>query len=265
MPEAYGADGSMTATSIRSRNPLSCNANQPFTQAPERPGTRPSNRPGTAGSALTNDVIQGSERLHPASSRNQRTDRARVSSIPSTRVGSGAGSHPAACAIRARWAVSQDRPCSRAMSDTGRFDRAIEAATRSRSRAMARDLAGICRVAAVNERRGHAGSVHSSRRCRHHSSTRRPDAGRSLTRRSGRSFTHPDSTPHAGHAASRAAGSITTRTSCGPTSCTSSTTWSSRPNSSDVMSDMLVASPLAVVRDLQHVEATSPHCLTTPR
>jgi hypothetical protein len=75
----------MTATSIPSRNLWSCNDNQPFTQAPERPGTRPSNRPGTAGSALTNDVIQGSERFHPRSSRSQRTDRARVFPPPRLR------------------------------------------------------------------------------------------------------------------------------------------------------------------------------------
>ncbi|MDV7251887.1 hypothetical protein, partial [Rhodococcus pyridinivorans] len=57
------------------------------------------------GSALTNEVIHGFDRVQPASSSTQRTDRARVSSMPSTRVGSGSGSHWLASAMSARCAV----------------------------------------------------------------------------------------------------------------------------------------------------------------
>lgn len=96
----------MTAPLMPSRNPLSCNANQPFTHAPVRLGTRPSSRPGsrpsscpgTSGSAFTNDVIHGSNRLHPASPFNHRTDLARVSSIPSALVGWGDVGHRAVTA-----------------------------------------------------------------------------------------------------------------------------------------------------------------------
>jgi len=61
-------------------------------------------------------------------------DLARVSSMPNSRVGSGAGSHLAAALINAVWAVSQDTPYSPATSDTARLADAIASAIFSRSR-----------------------------------------------------------------------------------------------------------------------------------
>jgi hypothetical protein len=51
---------------------------------------------------------------------------------------------------------------------------------------------------------------------RHHSSTVCPQAGRSFTRISGRSFTTELSTPHTGHGPSRAICSMIILTAVGP-------------------------------------------------
>ena len=142
-PEAYGADGSMTTSSMPSRNAWDCSPSQSATQAPDLPGTRPSNAPGALVSALTKEVIHGLDLLHPASSSTHRTDLARVSSMPSTRVGSGSGNHAVAAAMSALCAVCQDTPCSAATSDTARFDRAFAAASSARNRALSLDRAGI--------------------------------------------------------------------------------------------------------------------------
>jgi hypothetical protein len=109
-PEACDAEGSMTATSTASRKAGVCSASQVFTQAPVRPGARPSNTPGPVVSALTNEVGHGSLRRYPAGSSTQRTDRARVTSMPSTAAGSGGGSQPTATATSARCTVGQDTP-----------------------------------------------------------------------------------------------------------------------------------------------------------
>jgi len=264
IPDAYGADGSITTVLTPARKATSCSASQLFTQPPERPGASPSSRPRLVGSASTNDVSQGSERLHPVASRSQRTLRARVSSIPSTAVGVGSGSHLAAAATRARWAVCQATPCSAATSDTARFDPAIALAKCSRSLAVSRDRGGIAAVRSRKEHRGHEAGWQTSRRLRHHSSTRCPDAGRSFTRRSGRSFTRADSVPHSGHAASRATVSTTTRTASDPTRSTSTTVNSPSPNRSVVRSSMLVASSTGCLKNNQHGEATSLTYLATP-
>jgi hypothetical protein len=79
-PEAYGADGSITTSSISARNSTVCAASQLRTHAPDRPGASPSSTPGVPVSARvsasTNEVNQGSERRHPVGSSNQRTRRA---------------------------------------------------------------------------------------------------------------------------------------------------------------------------------------------
>src|SRR5215207_4054221 len=102
------------------------------------------------------------------------------------------------------------------------------------------------------------------RRFRHHSSTVCPEIGKSLSRIHGRSFTTPLNTPHSGHGPSRTVCSMITFTVVVSTRCTSKTLKScSRPNNTDVASDMLVASLLDVVGDQQHVGATSPSLVTT--
>jgi hypothetical protein len=85
----------------------------------------------------------------------------------------------------------------------------------------------------------------------------------------GRSFTAPQTTPHAGQGPSLAVCSMITFTADRSSRCTSRTpNSSSRPNntdaaSTDVASDILVASLLDVVEDQQHVGATSPSLATT--
>jgi len=68
----------------------------------------------------------------------QRTDRNRVSSIPSREVGSGSGNHRAAAVISALCAVGHDTPYSPATSETARLPDAIAIATRCRSRSVSR-------------------------------------------------------------------------------------------------------------------------------
>ena len=139
MPDAYGADGSITTSSIASRNALVCSASQSRTQPPVRPGANPSNDPGPIGGAVDEaDVSHGSDRLQVIPSRIQRTDRNRVSSIPNRLVGSGSGSQRAAAATSDLCAVGHDTPYSRATSDTARFAAGDRVATRSRSRSVTR-------------------------------------------------------------------------------------------------------------------------------
>jgi hypothetical protein len=92
IPDAYGADGSITTISIRRRKASDCSSSHSRTQAPVRPGASPSNVPGRPGVQSTKLVSHGSDRFQVMPSRIQRTDRNRVSSIPSTEVGSGSGS-----------------------------------------------------------------------------------------------------------------------------------------------------------------------------
>jgi hypothetical protein len=260
MPEAYGADGSITTIWTASRNAAACSASHSRTQPPVRPGASPSSDPGPSREQSTNEVSHGSERCQVTPSNNHRTDRNRVSSIPSRVVGVGSGSHLAAAATRALCAVGQDTPYSAATSDTARFPTAIASATLVRSLSVTRALGRITTLSCVNDRRGHNTSTQARRRLRHHSCVCCPDAGRSLIRRSGRSFTREVKTPHAGHGASAERISTMTLTWSGSSRSTLTTSNSSSiPSRTAVPFDMLVASLLDVVRDQQHVGATSPN------
>lgn len=148
----------MTTSSMPSRNSWDCSPNQSDTQAPDLPGASPSSRPGTVVSASTKEVIHGLDRFHPASSSTHRTDLARVSSMPSTRVGSGSGNQAVAAATSALCAVCQDTSCSAATSDTARLERAMAVANAARSRAVTRERAGICSDCRVNVAREHPDS-----------------------------------------------------------------------------------------------------------
>src|SRR5690606_2689259 len=167
----------------------------------------------------------------------------RVSSIPSTAVGAGSGSHRAAAAINARCAVCQAMRYSPATSATARFDAAIAEATLDRSRFVSRDRGGICSIASVNEPLPHCGFAQTRRRLRHHRSTRLPPAGRSLIRTSGRCLTRLLTCPQPGQAPCWSMVSTTTRTRSSSTRSTSMTRNPSRPNRTEVASCMLVASP----------------------
>jgi hypothetical protein len=66
--------------------------------------------PREAGSTSTIEVIHGSVRRQPTSASNQRTLRARVSSIPIIEVGVAGPSVSAATATSTRWTVHQATP-----------------------------------------------------------------------------------------------------------------------------------------------------------
>jgi len=133
----------------------------------------------------------------------------------------------------------------RATSSTARFPVAISVAMASRSRPVSRARAGIASDCCVNDRVPHNGSGHTKRRLCHHSWTTCPHASKSLTRTVGRSFTLEDRTPQDGHGASRSRHSITTLKSLSLSRSRPVTTnSSSSPNSTDVLSIMLVASLL---------------------
>jgi hypothetical protein len=171
MPEAYGAEGSMTTISIFLRKASFCSASQSFTQAPVRPGANPSRDPGPSREQSTKLVSHGSDRRHVMPSRIQRTDRNLVSSIPNRVVGSGTGSQRAAWDTSAWCAVGQDTPYSRATSATARLLDAIAVATFSRSRSVTRPRGRTAAAAWVNVCCGHSVSAQISRRFRHHSCT----------------------------------------------------------------------------------------------
>ena len=173
------------------------------------------------------------------------------------------GNHFVAATTSALCAVGHDTPYSAATSETARLLDAIAVATRSRSRSVTRARGRTAAETWVNVLRGHNASPQIRRRFRHHSSTVCPETGRSFNRITGRSFTAPLNTPHSGHGPSRAVCSMITFTVVGidpPTSRTLNSCSRNRDNT-DVASDMLVASLLDVVRDQQHVGATSPHPL----
>jgi hypothetical protein len=172
MPEAYGADGSMTTISILFRKASVCSPSQSLTHPPVRPGANPSSDPGPSREQSTNEVSHGSDRFQVIPSKIQRTDRNRVSSIPSRVVGSGSGSHLAAAAMSALCAVGHDTPYSAATSETALLLEAIAVASWCRSRSVTRALGRTAAAGWVKLFRGHHGSAQNSRRFRHHSSTR---------------------------------------------------------------------------------------------
>ena len=241
----------MTTSWIAARNSSVCSLSQSRTQPPVRPGANPSSDPGPSTLQSTNEVSHGSDRRRVSPSSSQRTDRNRVSSIPNLPVDAGSGNHFAAAVINARCAVGHDTSNSAATSETARFPAAIARASLSRSRSVSLARGRIASLAWVNDLRGQSASRQASRRFRHHNSTAWPLAGRSLIRRSGRSFTRALITPHAGHGASLDRISMMILTRPGPIRATPSTSNSSSiPNSTEVASDTLVASLLDVVGDL---------------
>src|SRR6187455_2092897 len=109
----------MITISTAARNCSVCSPSQSRTQPPDRPGANPSSDPGPSEEQSTKLVNHGFDRFQVMSSKIQRTEANRVSSIPNRLVGVGSGSHLAAAATRALWAVGHDTPYSVATSDTG--------------------------------------------------------------------------------------------------------------------------------------------------
>jgi hypothetical protein len=99
---------SMITISMAFRKASVCSPSQVFTQPPMRPGANPSSDPGPSAEQSTKLVSHGSDRFQMIPSSHQRTDRNRVSSIPSPLVGSGSGSHAAAALTKALCAVGHD-------------------------------------------------------------------------------------------------------------------------------------------------------------
>src|SRR5207344_1686230 len=196
IPEAYGADGSITTILVFFRKASDCSPSHSRTHAPVRPGANPSSDPGPSREQSTKLVSHGSDRLQVIPSKIQRTEANRVSSIPSLLVGCGCGSHFVAATTNALCAVGQDTPYSTATSATARLLDAIAIATRCRSRSVTRARGSTAVDVRVKVLRGHSASPQTRRRFRHHSSTVCPESGKSFNRIHGRSFTVPLTTPH---------------------------------------------------------------------
>lgn len=177
-PDAYGADGSITPISSAARTAPGCSADQSFDAAAGTARATPSRPPARPATGAVDGVGQPRVRPPPVDAVEDPPDRSEPSLIDpqhSGRVGSASDSHLAAGATRALCAVGHDHdtPYSKAMSATDPLLEAIADAVLSRSRSVSR-----------------------------------PEAGRSLTRLNGRSFSwcrSPDGRrqhPHSGHAPS---------------------------------------------------------------
>src|SRR5215210_5593518 len=120
----------------------------------------------------TNPVSHGSvrsQRIRPSSWTPPGSHRGRpnrVSSMPSTRTGSGSASSAAAWTTTARCTVGHDTPCAAATSD---WSRPSSTATASaiRSLVVVRIPAGTCAICSVNVCTGQTVVRHRQRRLRH--------------------------------------------------------------------------------------------------
>ena len=163
----------------------------------------------------------------------------RVSSIPSTRTGSGsAGSIAVARSVNAADTTGQDTAMSRPTAVMVRPPTATAAPAASRSRPVTRAREGTCGIDSVNDDRAHPDSRHRHRRLRH---TSRAGTGSATSR--GLVVTHPFTDDagvrHDGHtarvsvSASFPCGAVdrcTTRHPSGSSSTRSTTTPSSPTN-----------------------------------
>ena len=260
IPEAYGADGSITTISIAARNAGVCSASH-LTQLPVRPGANPSSDPGPSAEQSTKLVSHGSDRFQVMPSRIQRTDRKRVSSMPSRVVGSGSGSHRAAAATKAA-------PSARTRGTRRRPQRPLDSPKRSLEQpapAAAQLTRGRHRSRDLSERLLWAQPFTADQ------AALPPQQLNGLPR--DRQILQPHPWPILHRAAEHPAlGQGPSRAACSMITFTVavSTRWNledanscSRPNNTDVASDILVASLLDVVGDQQHVGATSPSVATT--
>ena len=190
------ADGSIATTSIRALHAVERSSSQAPTPALSRPSTTPMTTPV---SRSTNVLIHGSNRFQaPSSSRNQRTDRYRCSSIPRRRtVRSSTGGRRTATALRAAWTSHHDTPCARAVSAALRPEATTAPTRASFSRAVDRARRGTWIVDSQNVRRGQGTCTQRQRRLDHTTRTR-PATGMSRTVCSRRAWTRSEMTPQVG-------------------------------------------------------------------
>ena len=190
----------------------------------------------------TNPVSHGSvrrQRIRPSSctpSGSHRGRPKRVSSMPSTVVGSGSTNSTAPRATTARCTVGHDTPCAEATSDWSRPS-STATASAARSRVVVRIPAGTWTTCSVNDPRGQTSARHRQRRLRHCTTANSPPHGRSCGRVSTQSLPEVDIDRQSGHRA--ASGSSVT--SCTiltprPVSTTRSTASPSSPNKHDASS-----------------------------
>ena len=123
---------------------------------------------GWDGSRSTIEVIHGSLRAQPLSLRNQRTLRARVSSMPIIVVGAACPSTWTAVATRMRCTVHHATPYSPPTSLIARLVAVTAALTLVRSRLVSRERAGTWSLTSVNDLRAQSFSVHRKRRLQTH-------------------------------------------------------------------------------------------------
>ena len=149
----------------------------------------------------TNPVSHGSvrrQRIRPSSctpSGSHRGRPKRVSSMPSTVVGSGSTNSTAPRATTARCTVGHDTPCAEATSDWSRPS-STATASAARSRVVVRIPAGTWTTCSVNDPRGQTSARHRQRRLRHCTTANSPPHGRSCGRVSTQSLPEVDIDRH---------------------------------------------------------------------
>jgi hypothetical protein len=212
----------------------------------------------------TNPVSHGSVRTHrirpsspgpsctPSGSHRGRPNR--VSSMPSTGVGSGSPSSTAPCTTTARCTVGHETPCAAATSDWSRPS-CTATASAVRSRVVVRIPAGTWATCSVNVARAQSTVRHRQRRLRHCTAICPPPLGRSCGRVSTQSFPEVDTTLHTGQRAASGSSvtSCTIRTPSGAhaTRSTANPASPNRHDASSLRSTTVRGSPLA---DPEHSE-----------
>jgi hypothetical protein len=215
-------------------------ASQACTAALVRPSTCP-NRDWSPVMS-TNPVSHGSVRCHrirPSSCRPSGSHRGRpnrVSSMPSTRTGSGSASCAPAWTTTARCTVGHDTACAEATSDWSRPS-STATASATRSLVVVRIPAGTCATCSVNVGCGQTVVRQRQRRLRHCTANCPPPHGRSCGRVSTQSLPEVERTRQAGQRAASGS-SVTSCTTLVPTavSTTRSTAKPSSPNKHDASS-----------------------------
>jgi hypothetical protein len=221
-PEAYGADGSMTATSTASRKAGVCSASQVDTQAPVRPGS---------GAATRRAAGVGVDERGQPTGRCGATRPARASSGPT-----GRGSRrcrpprpvPVVAASRRRRRPAPGAPSARTPVPAGDL---VDGPVRS-GHGTGEVLPQPCGQPRPRRDRGVGPGERPLRArvlqaaggaCATTAAPAAPRRGRSRIRTSGRSFTRLDSTPQRGHQPIVRLVSITTRSPPSSTRSTSAT------------------------------------------
>jgi len=169
----------------------------------------------------------------------------RVSSIPSTSVGSGSASAAAAASMTALCAVGQDTPNAPATSLTARFASPTAAPIARRIRPVTLARGGTSPIDSVNDPRGHSTARQRHRRLRHTTTIAASPYGRSRGRVATHCFGEVEISPHSGQpAAHGSAVNMCTSRTPSTRSTTRSTVTPRKPSSNVIPLLKLVASSL---------------------